>query len=87
MRCGELLVESGDHFVGRGAHQDAPTFFQSALEETGQRLIDAPPLEMMKANLGHCPAGPTITKVRSDPVAISPRLTPPGACSSVLPAT
>src|SRR5271165_2152781 len=31
-------------------------------------------------------AGPTRTKVRSDSVAISPRLTPPGTCSSVLPA-
>src|SRR5579863_306125 len=81
------LVESGDHLVGRGAHDDAPALLARALDEAGQRLVDAPPLEMMKARLHHWPAGPTMTKVRSEPVAISPRLTPPGSCSSVLPAT
>ena len=81
------LVESGDHLVGRGAHQDAPAFLQRTLEQARQRLIDASPLKMIKADLRHWPAGPTMTKVRSEPVAISPRLTPPGACSSVLPAT
>ena len=81
------LVEGGDHLVGRGAHDDAPALLRRELEQAGQRLIDAPPLEMMKADLAHSPAGPTMTKVRSTPVAISPRLTPPGSCSSVLPAT
>ena len=81
------LVQSGDHLVGRGAHEDAPAFLQRTLEQARQRLIDAPLFEMIKPDFRHWPAGPTMTKVRSEPLAISPRLTPPGTCSSVLPAT
>ena len=81
------FVESGDHFLGRGAHEDASTLLQRTLEQRRQRLVDPSPFEMVKADLRHWPAGPTMTKVRSEPVAIIPRLTPPGWCSSVLPAT
>ena len=63
---------------------------ERALEHAGQRLVDAKTFEMMKAKFGHAnfqkdcdgslysPAGPTMTKERSESVAISPRLTPPG---------
>src|ERR1700722_9718227 len=81
------FVESGDHLVGRSAHENAPAFLQRTLEQAWQTLIDASLLQMIEPDFRHWPAGPTMTKVRSEPVAISPRLTPPGACSSVLPAT
>ena len=83
----QSLVERRGHLLGPGAHEHPPALLERALENAGQRLIDAPPLEMVKADLAHSPAGPTMTNVRSEPVAISPRLTPPGWCSSVLPAT
>ena len=83
----KALIERGDHFIGRGANEDASAFVERMLEQEWQRLIHTSPLEMVKAGLSHWPAGPTMTKVRSTPVAISPRLTPPGSCSSVLPAT
>ena len=81
------LVQRGDHFIRRSPDKDAPALVERVLEQGRQRVVNPSPLEMVKANVRHWPAGPTMTKVRSDPVAISPRLTPPGACSSVLPET
>src|SRR6185437_1889584 len=67
----KALIESGDHFIGGGADKDAPPVLERRLEQGRQRLVDASPLEMVKTNLRHWPAGPTMTKVRSEPVAIS----------------
>jgi hypothetical protein len=36
-----------------GAHENAAAFVQRALKQAWQRLIKAPPLEMMEADLGH----------------------------------
>ena len=83
----QAIVEGGDHFVGRGAHDDAPALLERALEQAGQRLVDPPPLEMMKADLASL-----ARRADDDEGAVGvgrhqPELTPPGTCSSVLPAT
>ena len=87
------VVERLDPFRRARADDDAAPFRADTLDQVGQRLVDPAPLEVVEAELAqarrraYSPAGPTMTKVRSESVAISPSDTPPGTCSSVLPAT